>query len=81
MSQNKHIVNDPRNLANESLAGLARLNSKIKVDATHRVVHLADVPKERVAIVGYNWSSSRAQSYLLIHVFPSRSLVVAPDTR
>lgn len=52
MAQNKHIVNDPRNLANESLAGLARVNSKIKVDATHRVVYAANVPKDRVALVG-----------------------------
>lgn len=51
MSQNKHIVNDPRNLANESLAGLARVNSKIKVDATHRVVYAANIPQDRVALV------------------------------
>lgn len=57
MSQNKHIVNDPRNLANESLAGLARVNSKIKVDATHRVVYAANVPQDRVALVGGGFSS------------------------
>lgn len=51
MSQNKHIVNDPRNLANESLAGLARVNANIKVDATHRVVYAANIPKDRVALV------------------------------
>ncbi|KAK9895068.1 dihydroxyacetone kinase [Cystobasidium minutum MCA 4210] len=51
MAQNKHIVNDPRNLANESLAGLARVNAKIKVDATHRVVYAANVPQDRVALI------------------------------
>jgi dihydroxyacetone kinase len=36
---------------NESLAGLARLNSNIKVDEAYRVVYRANVPKNKVALI------------------------------
>lgn len=47
----KHVINEPRELVNESLKGLARLNPSIKVDEASRVVVLAKVPKGRVALV------------------------------
>jgi dihydroxyacetone kinase len=50
MSFSKHVVNEPRQLVYESLAGLARLNPDIRVDS-QRVVSLADVPQDRVALV------------------------------
>lgn len=51
MSLSKHVVNDERQLVNHSLAGLARLNPNVRVDSNARVVHLADVPQDRVALV------------------------------
>merc|ERR1712093_717250 len=51
MVSNKHVVNDPRQLVNESLAGLARLNSKVKVDSEFRVVYRKEVPQDQVAII------------------------------
>lgn len=53
MSASKHVVNDPRQLVNESLRGLAMLNPAIKVDEVNRIVHLANVPRDRVALVIY----------------------------
>jgi len=50
MSSSKHVVNDPRALVDDSLQGLARLNPAVKVDQASRVVHLAKVPKARVAL-------------------------------
>lgn len=47
----KHVINEPRELVNESLKGLARLNPSIKVDEASRVVVLAKVPKGRVALI------------------------------
>ena len=51
MAFNKHVANEPRNLVNESLHGLARLNSKIRVDDNFRVVYRRDVPQNQVALV------------------------------
>lgn len=51
MSLSKHVVNDERQLVNHSLAGLARLNPNVRVDSNARVVHLAEVPQDRVALV------------------------------
>ncbi|GAA5893508.1 hypothetical protein JCM6882_007840 [Rhodosporidiobolus microsporus] len=47
----KHIINDPRQLALDSLVGLGRLNPTIKVDTVNRVACLKDVPQNRVAII------------------------------
>lgn len=76
MAQNKHIVNDPRNLANESLAGLARVNAKIKVDATHRVVYAANVPQDRVALVSCSLLTLLLSKLTLLYWF-TRSREVA----
>ncbi|KAI5476272.1 putative dihydroxyacetone kinase 1 [Pseudohyphozyma bogoriensis] len=51
MSATKHIINDPRELVNESLRGLGRLNPALAVDETNRVVKLATIPKDRVALI------------------------------
>ncbi|KAK4702783.1 triose/dihydroxyacetone kinase / FAD-AMP lyase (cyclizing), partial [Phenoliferia sp. Uapishka_3] len=48
---NKHVVNEPRELVNEALRGLARLNPSIRVDEANRVVLLKEVPKDRVALI------------------------------
>lgn len=50
----KHVMNDSRNLVNESLAGLVRLNPALKLDQENRLVHLAEVNPNRVALV--RWS-------------------------
>jgi dihydroxyacetone kinase len=47
----KHVLNDSRELVNESLLGLARLNPNIRIDEANRVVLLSKVPKDRVALV------------------------------
>ena len=46
-------MNEPRQLVNNSLQGLARLNPFIRVDEPNRVTYLADVPKNRVALVRF----------------------------
>lgn len=45
-------MNDSRNLVNESLAGLVRLNPALKLDTENRLVHLGEVNPNRVALVG-----------------------------
>ena len=52
MVSTKHVVNEPRQLVNDGLAGLARLNPNVRVDANYRVTTLALVPQDRVALVG-----------------------------
>lgn len=52
MAFNKHVTNEPRNLVNESLAGLVRLNANIRLDDNFRVVYRKDVPQNQVALVG-----------------------------
>ena len=47
----KHVVNEPRELVNEALRGLVRINPSIRVDEANRVVLLKEVPKDRVALV------------------------------
>lgn len=47
----KHVVNEPRELVNEALRGLVRINPNIRVDEANRVVLLNEVPQDRVALV------------------------------
>jgi triose/dihydroxyacetone kinase / FAD-AMP lyase (cyclizing) len=47
----KHIVNDPRNLVNDALAGLIQLSPALSLDAANRITHLTHVPKDTVAII------------------------------
>lgn len=47
----KHVMNDSRNLVNESLAGLARLNPALSIDQDNRVAYLTNVNENRVALV------------------------------
>jgi len=54
----KHILNSTRELVNESLTGLGRLNPALEVDTSNRIAILKKVPKDRVALV-----SSRLGSF------------------
>ncbi|GAA5983615.1 hypothetical protein JCM10908_000353 [Rhodotorula pacifica] len=47
----KHVINDPRKLAVDSLVGLGRLNPSLNIDVANRVACLRSVPKDRVAII------------------------------
>lgn len=47
----KHVMNDSRNLVNESLAGLVRLNPALALDQENRLVHLREINPNRVALV------------------------------
>lgn len=70
MVSTKHVVNEPRQLVNDGLAGLARLNPNVKVDANYRVTTLAEVPQDRVALVRgcCHLRVSRRQRPLLSHL-------------
>ena len=60
---------------NESLAGLARLNSNIKVDEAYRVVYRANVPKNTVALISGGGSGHEvgAMSMMGIVLYTDRS--------
>lgn len=61
----KHVVNDPRQLAVDGLVGLGRLNPALAVDPANRIARLADVPKDRVALIsggGSGHEPARASS-------------------
>jgi dihydroxyacetone kinase len=47
----KHVVNDPRNLVNDALAGLIQLSPSVSLDADNRVIHLSQVPRDKVALI------------------------------
>ena len=68
----KHVMNDSRNLVNESLAGLVRLNPALKLDQDNRLVHLAEVNPNRVALVSCSTAcDSNPPSWAAVQCGPS----------
>lgn len=62
----KHITNgDPRELVNESLTGLGRLNPSLTIDTVNRIAILKQVPKNRVALVSC-WARSSCGAQLML---------------
>src|SRR4051812_19027577 len=47
----KHIINDPRTLVNDALAGLIQLSPSVSLDTESKVIHLSQVPRDRVALI------------------------------
>ncbi len=47
----KHVVNDPRNLVNDALAGLVQLSPDLSLDAANRVTYLTRIPQDKVALI------------------------------
>lgn len=62
MSVSKHIINDPRELAHESLRGLVKSDAALALEDDSKVVFLKNVPQDRVALVGTEPGSADGRS-------------------
>ncbi|KAJ3013248.1 Dihydroxyacetone kinase 2 [Thoreauomyces humboldtii] len=47
----KHVINGARDLVNESLTGLSRLNPALSIDQDARVAYLTTINQDRVALI------------------------------